>query len=276
MYQSPTALAIRREIAVFMILGYILTFLATLALYAWYAASEQESYNVRRGIIPMVSDMFGDWPILSSATMGIGIGLLHVSVLLVATTLQELDKAMLQNVKFLVILCMAVQASLWILISTGTKNGETSIHVTVVHATAAFLFTSSCTWALYEANSLCKRFHRRTRYLVNKITWNAKVLSVVPFLCFLCLTAIAMSLLLMIIQIIAGYSSDMKKMYVWPILACSELFITTLSGIGYGILMYAYYSMQYEHVPEHVPSAVLVTNNASKKDWVMNPPHKDP
>jgi hypothetical protein len=278
MHQALTALVMRRDIAATMVLGYTLSFLVTPILFVWYTATEQESYSIRRGIIPMVSDMFGDWPMLSSATMGIGMGLLFSSVLLVATTLEGLDGAMLAHVNTLVRLCIIIQASLWIVISTGTKNGETPIYVTVAHASAAFLFTSSCTWALLKTYTLCKSV---SDYLEGRgVNWSKKTLSYVPVLFWLCVAAIAASVLGMMASIALGSESDIKLKYVWPFLASAELFITTLSWIGYSILMYVYYSMQsasgrsvQRHWEEHDERAEVCKPNGNHHEmWSMLPP----
>jgi hypothetical protein len=227
---------LENDIRFFMGVGYLLVFVTTTALFIAYAATEQASYNLRRGPIPMVSDMFGDWPIPSSATMGMGTALLYSSVLLVASTLQT------EDVRWLVGYCIGVQASLWILISTGTKNGYTPIVVTLAHALGAFLFTLFSVMVLRTTHKLCKLY---------SVVDNAKLLSIAPVCVNTSLVAIVLSVVFMGVSTVL--SPDTKKLFVWPLLASFELFISFLTWVGFTSLMYAYYAMRAgDYEPLHL------------------------
>lgn len=119
-------------------LGCTLTFLGTFACYILYSATEQKSYNARnRKPLPLLTDMFSDWPLASSTCMGTGSTLLFTAM---AVILHWQGGAQLAT-------CSLTQASCWIMICTSAFS-----EYSMLHNASVLVFVSSSTYTLQTTN----------------------------------------------------------------------------------------------------------------------------
>jgi hypothetical protein len=122
--------------------GCILTFLGTFSCYVWYSATEQNKYRGRhRAPLPLLTDMFTDWPVASSATMGAGTTLLFTAMSLI---LQHEGKMHTAS-------CSVAQASCWLMIST--SYAATMAESPALHNLSVFGFVASSTYTSNRAGA---------------------------------------------------------------------------------------------------------------------------
>jgi hypothetical protein len=79
------------DLIIFLVAGSVLTFVGTPAFYIWFAATERAKYTHKRDPLPVVSDMFTHWPVLSSFCMGVGTALLFTGIIATAIARIPLD-----------------------------------------------------------------------------------------------------------------------------------------------------------------------------------------
>lgn len=127
-------------------IGFVLVFVATPILYICYAATAQGLYSDRRWPLPLVTDMLGDWSITSCAILGLGITFYFTSVALAAVLNRTSNKR-----HTVVLLCLVVQCSLWIIVPTSVRHGAAPEAISLAHSMSTFTFMASAVWTLHVA-----------------------------------------------------------------------------------------------------------------------------
>jgi hypothetical protein len=197
--------------------GFVLVFLVTPALFLWYATTEQAIYSKRRWPMPIISDMFGDWPMLSSASMGLGISIQFTGISWLA--LLAVDS--LQNATLLCRLCVAVQSSVWVVIPTSLNHGFQDVSTFWAHNVSTLIFIASSVWALQVCNGMVRDWSSDASY---------RTVGLCVAVCCFCVGLAGISVLL--ISATPGVA--------WQLLAVSEYVLFTSSALGYALLLGMY------------------------------------
>jgi hypothetical protein len=233
------------------IIGALLIFMAIPVLYVLYAITEKSLYSSRRWPLPIITDMFGDWPVLSSATMGVGVNMLFTiiaGVALVHINLKELAKTQ----ALIVGLCIAVQASIWIVIPSSVRHGFNSTHIFWLHNMSSLVFMTSVVWLLYVGSAtylyisgtVCKESEKGnggpsggSGGFDSGCIKQASPACIARTCSFVALSGEVLATLSIICISIWGSTADVSQ-YMRQILAISELVIMGSCGVGYTLLIY--------------------------------------
>lgn len=154
--ENPGVHSVPSDIFMVMVVGMVLSFGGTAASYIWYTASAADLYSSRRWPLPIVTDMFGDWPLLSCVTTGLGVTLLFTALVAIAIARIPLEVGFRPRT-MLVYTAITAQASVWIVIPSSKKYGvmPNSGIVGWIHEASTLVFIVSCVWALHTAHSIC-------------------------------------------------------------------------------------------------------------------------
>jgi hypothetical protein len=177
----------------------ILTFVATILIYMWYASTEQHKYSVRnrKYPAPLLTDMFTDWPVLSSTSIGAGSTILSTSMAILHPEL--------------IWLCLIAQVSSWTMISTSYAGDAHNL----IHNLSAFLFIGVSTQALQISTS--------DAFMWCYVVWISLVAAA---------GALAYQQDVRIV-----HKSESQP--AWQILTTSELLMLFSLGMGYAKLLYS-------------------------------------
>ena len=143
---------------VMMTLGSLLAFVGTPVMYVAYAATQQELYLSRNSPLPIITNMFCDWPMLSSAVTGVGLSLLFSGMAATAIARIPLEVKFAPRTAIIEFSILG-QVALWLLIpsSMGVAPAYQDA-VSLVHYGATFLLMASSIYALYQAANVCVYF----------------------------------------------------------------------------------------------------------------------
>lgn len=146
------------ELLFILTVGSLLVYGGTPILYACYAATQSDKYSHRRTPLPLLTDMFGDWPLSSSAVVGVGITLLFTG--LIATAIARIPPTLVPfHPRTKVVRYAAVtQASIWLVISSSAHYPAGDDVMDWVHNISTFVFMVSTVYMLFMVLSLCNFF----------------------------------------------------------------------------------------------------------------------
>lgn len=283
------------DIFLVMIAGVFLCFGGTAVSYIWYTASAADLYSARRWPLPIVTDMFGDWPLVSCATMGLGTTLLFTG--LVATAIARIPfEVGFRPRTVLVYTAIAAQASVWIVIPSSKNYGAlvSSGIVGWIHEGSTLVFMVSSVWGLYTVYSICDFFvealqqrnnahqplaplHRRAtgwttpfvvhQYGGNQLAWE-RAAALQPYVtaCNICvwLAGIGVVGATITVACIAFIDDRPTESYIWQAFVVSELMILLFTGVGYVLAIYTY--SEIEAVASMAVSAMRQMNSTVGKN----------
>ncbi len=222
----------QRRLLYVLLAGSIMSFIGTPIMYVVYAATEYELYSPRRGPLPVVTDMFGDWPLLSHAVTGIGLTLLFSG--LIATSIARIPL----DVKFtprttIVEFSVVGQLSLWLLLPTSHRFPAGTEVGSWIHYASTFALMGSSIYVLYQAAVVCLFF---AYVLVDpKIMWYSWAGTACVWLAVVGIVGATVT---------GGLTAVMGRQdapqYLWPLMAVFELVVLGFGGIGYFLVIYAY------------------------------------
>lgn len=238
-----------------LILGSSLVFIGTPVIYAWYAATQSAAYSKRRTPLPLLTDMFGDFPLLSSAIVGVGITMLFTG--LIATAIARIPFSVQFHPRTkLVRYSVLVQISVWLVVPSSSLYPAGSDAMDWVHNISTFVFMVSTVYMLFVALGLCTFFVQAIRDIVPEDDENdlpaledVESLQGTATAARVCLWIAAAGVLGATISVcviaFGGWGETAEgqskaPQYLWQILVACELAILLFCGLGYGLVIYTY------------------------------------
>lgn len=222
----------QRHLLCVLLAGSIMSFIGTPIMYVVYAATEYELYSPRRGPLPIITDMFGDWPLLSHAVTGVGLTLLFSG--LVATSIARIPLDVTFTPRTTIVEFSIIgQMSLWLLLPTSHRFPEGTEVGAWIHYASTFALMGSSIYVLYQAAVVCLFFAdalvderiKRYAWVGTACVWIAVV-------------GIAGA------TVTGGLAAVMGRagapQYLWSMMAVFELMVLGLGGVGYFFVIYAY------------------------------------
>jgi hypothetical protein len=252
------------DLTAILISGCVLTFAATIAFYVWYAATEWESYSTRRFPLPLITDMFTDWPVLSSASLGAGSTLLFTGVVGTSIARLPLDVAFSPRTN-LVRAAVVAQASAWIVVCSSYNGRHPQEIVIWVHNVSVGVFIASSGITLEVAHYICRfvcetmasaRVERgghgastpllESPWILQSASEAISAARVFMFLVWLGLAAAVAAVTGSSVweSLNKEQSSHFHAQYFWQMLVAAELVIVCASGLSYSLLIYAYVKLE--------------------------------
>lgn len=250
----------------FLIIGSFLVFAGTPVLYVLYSTSEYETYSSRRTPLPLLTDMFGDWPWLSSVVVGLGITILFTGLLGTAIAKIPRTSALFRHRVIIVRYSVIAQISAWMVIPANQAyiNGNEVFYW--IHSIAAFVFVCSAIYVLFVCIQLCNFFvqtivdialavpmqgdsceeeNSRNRWMI--FLENGMMMRSSSFWAQMCLWVAIVALIGATVSVVVIGSGDwghttgsklhMAPQYLWQILAVCELCILLFAGIAYALVI---------------------------------------
>ncbi len=137
------------ELLYFLIIGSFLLFAGTPILYVFYSMSEYEMYSSRRTPLPLLTDMFGDWPWLSSVIMGLGVTILFTGLVGTAIARIPCTSALFQQRVTIVKYSVITQISTWTVVPANQQYLDGNEVFYWVHSIAVLIFVCSAIYVLF-------------------------------------------------------------------------------------------------------------------------------
>lgn len=216
--------------------GLFLVFPGTWIAYVAYANSLPHWYE-----IPVITDLFRDWPVSGSLTFGLGTTLicsgLTGAVVLRATVAENLVGRKFPWRRLACIMVLAYP-SVWLVISTSC-TGCSDLYQWM-HKVAALVFTSLVLYALTMCLDVLHNICSQVMDTHAQINAEALLLIGKWFI-------VPVSFL----SILGCLISVITDVYMKKLLAVSELVFLTASGSGYAVVVYIYWTLEWGY-REHV------------------------
>jgi hypothetical protein len=242
------------ELLAILILGSLLVYGGTPIIYAAYAATQYETYSHRRTPLPLLTDMFGDWPLLSSAVVGVGITLLFTGLIATAVARIPPTQVPFHPRTKVVRYSVVTQASVWLVIPSSEHYPAGDDVMDWVHNIFTFVFMVSSVYMLLVTVSLCDFFVEAIATQPGGgSTYSGKLRRTCAWARYsLWVAAAAVVGATVSVSIIAlgdwpapsQVDADRKGSYapqvLWQSLVACELIILFFSGAGYALVIYTY------------------------------------
>jgi hypothetical protein len=225
-------------IVLLLLVGSVLAFIGTPVLYVAYAFTEPEKYMPRRGPVPIITDVFGDWPVLTHAVTGAGLTLLFTGVLGAA-----MARIPPEQRNTIAEFCVLAQASLWLILPTSQRYPEGSALTSGIHYGATFVLMGSSIYALYQVADVCAFYARELQ--MHQQGWWAEAAKQCVWVAVLGIVGATVS---GGATAVMGRESNGEVHALWTMLAVSELTVVLFGGIGYFVVIYVYYRMEEMNV----------------------------
>ena len=219
-----------------MITGSLLAFVGTPILYVVYTVNQRDLYAPRRGgsPIPIVTDMLGDWPLLGSATTGLGLTLLFTGLAATAIGRIPLDIQFSPRTTIVGYSVLA-QVGAWLLLPT-SRWGVDSVSSWIHHG-ATLLLMGSSIYALYQVCRVCVAVADMLR-----CKWLRGRAEAAKYCVYV---AVAGILGATVSGSVTAFS-EQDPAAAWTVMAVSELVVIGFGGAGYFIAIWAYAGIEYE------------------------------
>lgn len=232
--------------------GSILAFVCTPIAYVCYALTEQPRYHARhRQPLPIITDMFTDWPLLSSILFGTGMTMLFAGILVIVTydipAVTELRSAR----TILFTLSLISIFSLWPMLAssrdTSSMAGSDASSFNNVHHVSTFFLMVSAIVSLYEAKWMCAYFAHQLVAAQEKggreahadpTKWLPLALSAAEACFWVALAGVVGATASVLATLWAA--DNAARNAPWQVLACCEILVLECGGIGYFWVIYAY------------------------------------
>lgn len=219
---------------VLMTMGSVMAFVATPCMYIAYAVTQRELYQSRSSPLPIVTNMFCDWPLASSCVTGLGLTLLFTGMAATAVARIPLDIRFKPRTRIMELAILG-QVGVWILLPTSVPTrGEGQEYIWWMHYGATFLLMASSVYALYQAANVCVFFSE----VLDRKDWHMQGLAkAAVYLVYVAVVGIVATL------VSGGYLAVAHSPADHPmrlVLALGELTVLGFAGAGYFMIIYVY------------------------------------
>ena len=212
--------------------GSLLAFAGTPALYALYAATQRELYYARRGPLPIITDMFGDWPLPSSVATGLGLTYLFTGML-------GRSAAARSSASLLSRLCVMGMVAIWLVLPTSHLYPAGNQCESWIHYGATLVLMYASIRALHLVACAC---HLRLQHPGCEEDFCGLLCAVGAKVCVrLAVGGIVGSTVFGGMTALNGRGPS-SPTWLWTALAASELVVLVFGGTGYFLVIYADFS----------------------------------
>lgn len=233
-----------------LLIGSILSFVGTPIAYIWYASTEQDSYHARlHKPLPLVTDMFTNWPLISGTLFGVGMSMLFIGIL--ATAISRIPNSIaFQPRTVLVQLCILSTVGVWLVLAScgtqlpqGTESDSDWLVDSVHHASTLVLMVSAI-YSLHEAAWICRYFADHIGMQQKKDVEDGSVklllwaVSVSQICALVAVSGIVGATVSVLVATLAA--AKPVPMFLWQMLAFCEIVVLGFGGVGYFLVIYAY------------------------------------
>ena len=229
-------------------------YIGTPVIYAWFAYTfkQRDLYMDLTGApLPAISNMFEEWPLLSSFFTGLGATLMFLGAACMLVSRIPFDTAFFLRDRFVVLGSVAV-SSIWLSISSAADRSlPRSMSWVHVGSTASFVIASL--WSLYTVFQIFRHFCRQllTRdslLLMTDLRSRQKhvddlqsIMAAIKWIRIFFVLASISGVLVVIA--VAVQNTEETAMWVYPLLATSELATLEFCGLGCVLAVYSYWAM---------------------------------